>query len=37
MVVGIVLSFTMRPDKALDDVASGAEEKKGTEPASKFV
>lgn len=37
MVVGIVLSFTMRPDRALDDVAAGAEEKKGAEPERKFV
>jgi MFS family permease len=37
MGVGIVLSFTMRPDRALDDVAAGADGKEGAEPARKFV
>jgi MFS family permease len=37
MGVGIVLSFTMRPDRALDVVAEGAEGKEGAEPARKFV
>jgi MFS family permease len=37
MVVGIVLSFTMRPDRVLDDVAAGAEGKKDAEPERKFV
>ena len=34
MVIGIGLSFTMRPDRALDDAAAGAE---SAEPARKFV
>jgi MFS family permease len=37
MAVGIVLSFTMRPDRALDDAAAGAEGKEGAQPARKFV
>ncbi|MDN7181997.1 MFS transporter [Caballeronia sp. SEWSISQ10-4 2] len=37
MVAGIVLSFTMRPDRALDDVVAGADGKKGAEPERKFV
>ncbi|MGX6999126.1 MFS transporter [Caballeronia sp. KNU42] len=37
MAVGIVLSFTMRPDRALDDATTGAEGKEGTQPARKFV
>jgi MFS family permease len=36
MGLGIVLSFTMRPDRALD-VAVGAEGKEGAEPERKFV
>jgi MFS family permease len=34
MAVGIVLSFTMRPDRVLDDVPAGAE---NAEPLRKFV
>jgi MFS family permease len=34
MAIGIGLSFTMRPDRVLDDIAAGAE---GAEPARKFV
>jgi hypothetical protein len=37
MAIGIVLSFTMRPDRGLDDVAAGAEGKEGAEPERKFV
>ncbi|WP_158938771.1 MFS transporter [Burkholderia sp. S171] len=37
MGLGIVLSFTMRPDRALDVVAESVEGKEGTEPARKFV
>ncbi|CAN7763726.1 MFS transporter [Caballeronia sp. LjRoot34] len=37
MGLGIVLSFTMRPDRALDVDAVGAEGKEGAEPARKFV
>jgi hypothetical protein len=34
MAVGIVLSFTMRPDRVLDDVPAGAE---NAEPLRKYV
>jgi hypothetical protein len=34
MVIGIGLSFTMRPDRVLDDVVAGAE---SAEPVRKFV
>jgi MFS family permease len=34
MAIGIVLSFTMRPDRVLDDVVAGAE---SAEPVRKFV
>ncbi len=37
MGLGIVLSFTMRPDRVLDVDVAGAEGKEGAEPARKFV